>query len=398
MRRSVLLFPLLFIITILTANARSFERRWTFTAHGPFIGSAVVADGVIYAGSLDSTLYALDERNGRVVWSVRFPAPIRSTPSVHNGLLYINAAGTLTALDASSGVRRWSFATGGEKIHEPYGYADYYQSSPAVRNGTVYFGSGDGNVYAVNAKNGSLQWKFSTNGVVHASPAFDSTRLFIGSFDGTMHALDQRTGKELWSFHSVGHRFFPQGEMQGTPVAVNGLVCVGARDYNVYAIDAEKGYCHWNTVFPRGWALSLTPADSLLYIGTSDDDVIIAADAHTGTERWRTNVRFNTFGRTMLTDSLLIVGTLAGRVHALHRATGAIIATFETDGFRKNASRFFTTPNDISKERFYSFIRTPDDYIAGLYALGAIFSDAVPANRSVIITSTDGTVYSLSIP
>lgn len=396
MRRSIMVF-LLALIMLASASARTFERRWSFAAHGPFIGSAAVSDGVVYAGSLDSTLYALDEQTGKLLWTVRFPAPIRSTPFVQNGLLYINAGGSLTALDASSGVRRWTFATGGERIHEPYGYADYYQSSPVVRNGIVYCGSGDGNFYAVNGKNGTLLWKFSTSGVVHASPAFDSALVFIGSFDGTMHALDQHTGKEVWNFRSVGHRFFPKGELQGTPVVMNGLVFVGARDYNVYAIDAKKGYCHWNVVFPRGWALSLTPADSVLYIGTSDDDVIIAADPLTGKERWRTDVRFNTFGRAMLTDSLLIVGTLAGRVHALHRATGAILATFETDGFRKNYSRFFIGPTDIAKERFYSFIRTPDDYIANLYALGAVFSDAVPSTRSVIITSTDGNIYSLTI-
>ncbi len=48
---------------------------------------------------------------------------------------------------------------------------DFYLSSPTLANGNVYFGSGDGNVYALDAVTGSLKWKFQTGDVVHASPA-----------------------------------------------------------------------------------------------------------------------------------------------------------------------------------------------------------------------------------
>jgi endonuclease/exonuclease/phosphatase (EEP) superfamily protein YafD len=52
---------------------------------------------------------------------------------------------------------------------------DFYLSSAVVANGAVYFGSGDGNVYALDAANGSLKWKFHTGNVVHASPALAVT-------------------------------------------------------------------------------------------------------------------------------------------------------------------------------------------------------------------------------
>lgn len=264
-----------------------------------------------------------------------------------------------------------------------------------MRDGTVYFGSGDGHLYAVNAKNGALRWKFNTGDVVHASPVLDSARVYIGAFNGVMYALEKSTGKEVWRFKTVGHRFFPKGEVQGTAALSDGLVTVGARDYNIYALDAAKGYAHWNRTFPRGWALSLTADDTALYTGTSDDDVIVAFEAGTGTELWRTDLRFNTFGRAALDDSLLYIGTLLGQVHALDRRTGRIAATFLTEGFRNNHARFFSHPDSISKARFYSIVQSPEGYIEGLYALGAIFSDVLRTGSSLIVTSTDGRVYCL---
>ncbi|KAB2921838.1 MAG: PQQ-binding-like beta-propeller repeat protein [Bacteroidetes bacterium] len=395
MVRRTFFLVLLIVGTSLSAGAQSLTPQWTFTARGPFIGSAATANGFVYAGSLDSTLYALDLTTGAVRWTFRAAGPVRSTPCVDGSVLYLNAGGALTALDAASGAVRWRFATKGEKIYTPYGYADYYQSSPVVRDGTVYFGSGDGHLYAVNAKNGALRWKFNTGDVVHASPVLDSARVYIGAFNGVMYALEKSTGKEVWRFKTVGHRFFPKGEVQGTAALSDGLVTVGARDYNIYALDAAKGYAHWNRTFPRGWALSLTADDTALYTGTSDDDVIVAFEAGTGTELWRTDLRFNTFGRAALDDSLLYIGTLLGQVHALDRRTGRIAATFLTEGFRNNHARFFSHPDSISKARFYSIVQSPEGYIEGLYALGAIFSDVLRTGSSLIVTSTDGRVYCL---
>lgn len=377
------------------AEAQSWSTRWSFSARGPFIGSGAAAGGLVVAGSLDSTLYALDAADGSPMWTYQATAPIRSTPCFDGTTVYLNVGGSLTALNAKDGSVRWKFRTKGEKVYSPYAYADYYQSSPVIAGGTVFFGSGDGHVYAVRRKDGTLVWKFNTGDVVHATPAVDSARIYIGSFNGIMYALRRTDGKEVWRFKTVGHRFFPKGEVQGTAVVSSGLVIFGARDYNVYALDAAKGFAHWNRTFPKGWALSQTAAGPMLYTGTSDDDVIVAYEAATGTERWRTDVRFNTFGRGAVKDSSLIIGTLLGQVHQLNARTGRITSTFLTDGFRNNHALYFTHPDSISKERFYSIVQDPDGYIKGLYSLGAVFSDILMMNADFIVTATDGKIYCL---
>ena len=98
----------------------------------------------------------------------------------------------------------------------------------------------------------AIKWMFKTGGVVHTKPAISDNKLFFGSFDGYVYALNLKNGEQIWKFKTVGHRYFPSGEVQGSPSVFKNLVFIGARDYNVYALDQEKGYCHWNKSFSRG--------------------------------------------------------------------------------------------------------------------------------------------------
>ena len=373
--------------------------KWKFRTGGPIVGAPVPDGGLVFAGSADSTLYAIDTESGKSRWTFRTGGPIKSAVCVDGSRLFLQGGdGVAYALEKSSGRVLWTFHTGGEKIYPLYGYADYYQASPVCHKGLVYLGSGDGNMYALDAAGGGLVWRFQTGGVVHATPAVYGDTLYAGSFDGYLYALDARTGALAWKFKSVGHRFFPLGEMQGAAVAGGGLVFVGSRDYNLYAVDAAKGYCHWNKPFPKGWIMALTLCDSALYAGTSDDDVLVAFDPATGQERWRTNVQFNIFGPPALNDSLLCFGTLQGKLFALDRRSGAIRWTFATDGYRANCSRYFPDENRIDKNDFYGRVGTPEGYIEALHRLGAVFSTPAIAGKLLVFSSTDGGIYALEWP
>src|SRR2546428_239782 len=80
------------------------------------------------------------------------------------------------------------------------GGPDVFRSSPAVWHGAVYFGSGDGNIYALDAVSGHVKWKFHTRDVVHASPAIAGGTVYIGSWDSWFYALDAATGALKWRF------------------------------------------------------------------------------------------------------------------------------------------------------------------------------------------------------
>lgn len=80
---------------------------------------------------------------------------------------------------AQFGGVRWRFHTGGMVI-----------GSAAVSEGKVYFGSTDGNLYAVNAGSGALQWKFDAPSRVPSAPAVAEKVVYFGAYDGNFYAVD----------------------------------------------------------------------------------------------------------------------------------------------------------------------------------------------------------------
>ncbi|GAA4446585.1 hypothetical protein GCM10023189_01870 [Nibrella saemangeumensis] len=370
--------------------------KWKLKTQGPVIGAPVIRENTAYVGGLDSTLYAINVNTGTAIWKVKLNGVIRSTPCLGTNQLYVMGGDAiLHAFDPTTGKRLWQFRTlGGILGERRYDFADYFHSSPRLHNNTLYVGSGDGRVYALKADTGDLLWSYQTGDIVHTTPAIQNDRLFVGSLDGYLYALNTHTGALIWKFKSVGHRYFPKGEMQGLPVVGNGLVYIGSRDYNLYALDAQAGYGHWTKSFPLGWATTLTVRDSVLYIGTSDDRLLAAVDGRTGRELWRINTQFNIFGGMAFSAATGYFGTLMGKVFSIDLKTGAVRWTFTTDGYRQNRDRYFK-PDDTFRADIGSIIRVPEDFLQLYYRMGAIFSAPTLSGKQLFIGSADGTIYCL---
>src|SRR5258707_5211538 len=108
-------------------------------------------------------------------------AMFRGNPS-HTGVYDAVGVPKLTGV-------KWKFHTNGLVI-----------SSPAVANGTVYVGSTDGNLYAVDLRSGTQRWKFATKVRVTSSPAVDGGMVYFGSYDGNFYAVDEAGGQLRWKF------------------------------------------------------------------------------------------------------------------------------------------------------------------------------------------------------
>jgi eukaryotic-like serine/threonine-protein kinase len=219
--------------------------KWKFKTNGWVVSSPTHANGALYFGSTDHYVYAIDATTGAQRWKAKTHGRVVSSAAVADGLVFIESYdGNLYALDAQNGATRWTFETagerrftakhlhGGEPAHEliadPF---DFYLSSPAIERGVVYFGSGDGNVYAVDAASGAMKWKFQTGDVVHASPALADGTVYIGSWDTFFYALDATTGKEKWRYKTgEDHDIYNQTGIQSSAVVANGVVYFGCRD------------------------------------------------------------------------------------------------------------------------------------------------------------------------
>ncbi len=152
---------------------------WRFKAKRAVSSSPIEHDGLVFFGSLDWQVYALDITRGWKVWEFRTGKPVVSSPAYGDDKIFIGSVdGNLYAIDASSGKERWHFETEGQVT-----------SSPAYENGVVYFGGVDGKVYSLEAKTGQLRWSYETKGPVPSSPAVHDGVVYIGSMDHCVYAL-----------------------------------------------------------------------------------------------------------------------------------------------------------------------------------------------------------------
>ena len=391
--------------------------QWRFAADGQLIASPAVDGERIYAASTAGTLYAIDRRSGSQVWKYTVKGRITSTPAVRDGRIYFAAYdGSFYALSSSDGSLAWSFQTESERrftaknLHgiQPAGELkpdpwDTYLSSPAIWEDKVYFGSGDGNVYALDARTGALRWKFHTGDVVHASPTIAKGIVYIGSWDRNFYALDARDGSEKWRYATGSDpQNHNQEGIQSSAAVVDGTVYFGSRDSHVYALDALSGAVKWINSTNYSWVLA-SPAVSqgVVYYPTSDSSKLFAVNAADGTVRFTVDFKgWPIFSSPAIADGVLYVGSTEGTLEAVDLKSKAISWSFSTNAAKAVGALYRRA--DGTSRYFDAFGNPPfsfyDDVMAvynRLLETGSVLSSPVVADGHVYFGSTDGNLYAL---
>lgn len=371
--------------------------QWRFKTRQPIFSSPIASDGVAYFGGFDSTVYALDIQTGAVKWKLRTNGEIRSTLVLNNNQLYLAGGnGVLSCIDKNSGKRLWSVAFDNTALYlseRRYDFADYYHSSPTIHNNIIYLGSGNGLMQAFKAENGELLWSFKAGDIIHSTAVVVKDKLVFGSYDGYAYALNLRDGSLAWKFKSTGQEYFPKGEFNSSLAVSGNTVFIGSRDFNTYALNVNGGHANWSRVF-LAWAPSNTVRDTVLYVGTSDDRLLVALDARNGHEYWKKDVKFNIFGNCAITPTSIYVGTIWGRLLAVDPKTGTMQWTFDTDGFKAGHDKYFKK-DDSFRDDIGSILKSPLEWIAAEYKMGGIWSTPLVVGDRIIVTTGEGTVYCL---
>lgn len=388
--------------------------QWTFKGAGPFVASPAIADGVIYIGDYGGQFHAIDEASGKEKWSFKSRMPITSTAAASAGTVYfVSSTGGLVALDIASGKPKWVFATEYERRFEArnlHGYLpagqtipdawDTYMSSPAVVDGRVYFGSGDGNVYAIDAATGVMQWKFATQDVVHASPAVSGGTVYIGSWDGNFYAIDAATGQQKWQFKGgQDPTIHNQVGFQSSAAIVDGTVYVGCRDAHVYALDAKTGRKKWDYPANKSW-VNTTPAvaDGIVYAGTSDSSRFMALDTATGRLRFNFDVKAYVFSSPAIAGNTVYFGAHNGKVYALDTRAGTLRSSFQTEASRLDPMKLLDADGGLNRDAFAPVFNDFQDMYLDFYrfmSIGSILSSPVVDHGMVYVASMDGNLYAL---
>jgi outer membrane protein assembly factor BamB len=387
--------------------------KWRFPTGDRVLSSPVSSDGVVYFGSDDGRVYAVTQATGRQLWMTATNGPVSSTPAVRDGVVYATSYdGRLYALDARTGARRWTFRTQGERRFEAKGLHgfqparqtffdpfDVFLSSPAVERGVVFFGSGDGRVYAVDAASGEERWHAQTGDVVHASPAVAGGLVYVGSWDGDLYALDAATGQERWRFHGgrddVIHN---QVGFQSSPAVADGVVYVGCRDSKLYALDAGTGQERWRFDNEGSWVVgSPAVANGRVYFATSDSRRFHVLDAATGKAVASQTSSAYMFSSPTVAGGVVLIGVVNGTLEARDATTAALLWSYEVEASHGPAGRVLGADRTFDMPALYSSSWGADP-IAGFVrqtGVGAIFSTPVVAQGLVLFGSADGAVYAL---
>ena len=387
--------------------------KWTFRTHGQIVSSPAVVDGTVYIGSGDGNLYAIDRQTSVQRWAFRTQSRVSSSPAVANGLVYFGSYdGNFYAVNAATGKLQWKFQNAGERrfsaphLHgslpageimpDPF---DVYLSSPAVWNGAVYFGSGDGNIYALDALSGTLKWKFKTGDVVHASPAISDGRLFIGSWDSYFYAIDASTGREIWRFKTgEDHDIHNQVGIQSSATVANGLVVFGCRDSNLYALDAETGKQRWLFNNKGSWVItSPIVHDGKVYFATSDTAQLHILNFDDGRLIDSIRFRWPIFGSPSIAGNTLYVAGQDGKLVAIDLATRTAAWTFQSEGSLANLAAY-SKPDGGPRYEVAFASDFYDDIVAGvarIRSVGQFLSSPVISGSLVFVAATDGNLYAL---
>jgi len=405
-----------------SSNASELEVAWSLpltaqSSYGAHSSSPVIVNGVIYSQDLESNVEAIDLESGEVLWKKKYEEADEGPNGVvvAGGLVFGATPNGAFALDQETGKEVWSTPlvvnAGREAIDMAPGYNDglvYVSTVPTTVN-APYPGGGVGTLWALDAKSGAKKWHFDTvpkslwgdkkvnsGGGLWQPPSFDdkgsmyfgtgnpapypgtpqdpwgSSRPGANLYTDSMVKLDAKTGKMQWHYQQTPHDLY-DWDFQDPPILIDAggkELAIGAgKSGIVVALDAATGKPVWKRpvgthnghdednllalkgesskieageVFPGtlggviapmatdgtrvfvpivNHPLTVTAGGELGEAGELTGE-LVALDAATGKVEWNTEFAAAAFGAPTVVNDLVLATSFDGSVHALDAKTG----------------------------------------------------------------------------
>ena len=320
---------------------------WQYDTGNPgemVLVSPTMGDGVLYAGSYDDFVYALDANTGELLWSLKAQDHLNPPPLLAGGVLFVNGQ----ALNASTGQllrddnsphnsSDQATVSGQGTVYIPIEIGDNAVTVRAtdagtgdtlwetnvprssripllfpltVSGGKVYV-SDEFQVHALDSSTGTLVWTFDAGDILQVPPTSTNGVVYLQSYTAA-HALDESTGNQLWSYQ------VDFGGLNDRPPSItNGVWHLVSTD-DLRALDAATGHPLWS--FEDDIALLVSQvADGIVFL--TGVNAFHALDAATGDEIWSLDPSWNLTDATVV-DSVLYANSLSGYLHTIDARTG----------------------------------------------------------------------------
>ena len=317
------------------------------------VGVSVVR-GILYVGDDNGYTYALNAINGKLIWShygwnmnMSNPLVDGDRVIVSTGNAYFNYEKTMQyvkgkrtvrgpglnsiyALDRTTGREIWAFHTPGEVM-----------PTPVDVDGSLYVGTGDGNVYKVDAANGKQVWRTDIESFVSmSSPVAGDGYIFVGgTYPNYFYALDQQTGRIAWKTTVPG--LVATGISDCTPAYADNIVVQEATVQSgdpsnpvanvLLALDAKTGKLLWQQRMSNGPVppamKTATPiiAAGVVYEGSPVSGNYHAFDLKTGKKLWTVHLGSQIRAGAAVLDGVAYLPYHSGDIAAIRISDGKLL-------------------------------------------------------------------------
>lgn len=321
---------------------------WRFNANDRVSFFPTVHDGVVYVGGSGGMVYALDAETGAELWHFEAGGRISSPPTVADGTVFVNDR-DLYALDARDGSEQWhlqSAFVGGTWLADGMIYTAMFDGVVAVdattgteewnvemdvsndgglpaltvSEGSVYVGTSDGQLHALDASNGGEQWTFQMDGPARNPPTVIDDTVYVGGLR-LLYALEATDGSERWSFEPD-----PGGSLASKPRTIGDTVYVSIGS-TIHGVNVSDGTEQWN-VSTQNITQTKDVGEDILYVGTAD--LVLGLDASDGTEQWQFEFNARMNGLVYANDTIYTANN-NGDVYGINALEGTEKWQFEAD-------------------------------------------------------------------
>ncbi len=304
-------------------DGRTGKQLWRYATQGAIgIPPTVGSTQVFVASDIGSTHYlrAVDAKTGVLIWQYTRDQPPECMCSqasiLSGGLLFAQSDGHSLYAFAPSGAapskRIWQFTGNGAPL-----------TAPVVAAGLVVFGSGDHNVYALDAKTGAVKWTGTTGYGFTANPAVQNGVVVIGDQGGNIDGFDLKTGKSLWSFAA--------GTIDVAAVIAGDTAYLVSEDHAVYALNIANGDLVWQYGMDDYAQFAPILAGNRL-IAANRAGQLLALDAKTGKLDWQANLQGTPFSQPQFwpAENAIVLKIGDHAVGAFDATTGKALWLYDT--------------------------------------------------------------------
>ena len=264
------------------------KQVWKIDSGFKISGAVGAGDGLVVVGGLKSELAAFDE-DGKLLWITRVSSEVLSAPQIADGMVVVRSSdGRIAALSAQDGKRQWLYerATPTLIVRNHAGVV--------IQRGVVYAGFAAGKLAAISLTNGAVIWESAVS--------------------------QPRGNTELERISDI----------TSLPAVDNESVCAVAFQGRIACFDIKQGAMLWSRELSSDKGLTLQR--NYLYVSDAEGTVL-AMDKASGSTLWKNDQLFmRQVSAPFVLEKYVVVGDFEGRLHALSREDGSLVARIKTDG------------------------------------------------------------------